>query len=153
MDIHCIFMLFLYTPRALYCLFYVTFLYSDIPCTILYPSNSSVYISTIQQKTRMIIIRVFQNRPSACTSSFGGDEENRTPVRKHCSTGLSERSLCFDLESQALTNKLHWSDLDTFSRSGLRELAFRYPAIGLFSAHAGDKQKEVSIKLLKRNLR
>ena len=34
----------------------------------------------------------------------------------------------------------------------LRELIIRYPAVGLFSAHAGKERKEVSIKLLKRIL-
>lgn len=33
---------------------------------------------------------------SSYINSFGGDEENRTPVRKHCSTSFSERILCLN---------------------------------------------------------
>ena len=45
-------------------------------------------------------------------SAFGGDEENRTPVRKRCRLSLSERSLYIDLKSLTPTDRLQIIDLD-----------------------------------------
>ena len=46
----------------------------------------------------------------------GGDEENRTPVRKHCFTGFSERSSRFALRTQAPMSGLKSSDPSKMSR-------------------------------------
>ena len=83
----------------------------------------------------------------------GGDEENRTPVRKYCCIDFSERSLWLDLRNRPSTNKRLHSDLDKSSRQRLRELALRYPAVSPLSVFAGEKQTGVSLKRLKRNLR
>ena len=42
----------------------------------------------------------------------GGDEENRTPVRKYCFTAFSERSLYFKFETLPPADRLQYFYLD-----------------------------------------
>ena len=86
-------------------------------------------------------------------SSSGGDEENRTPVRKHCLMGFSERSLCFALRIKTPADRLLSSDSTKVSLSSLRKSALRYPAFVLLSAQAGAKRKEAGVKPPERSLR
>ena len=59
----------------------------------------------------------------------------------------------FKFKRWADTDNRRPSDPGEISPKASRSQPFGYPAIGLLSAHAGDKQTEVSIKLLKRSFR
>ncbi len=83
----------------------------------------------------------------------GGDEENRTPVRKRCHIDFSERSQCLSLRVGQTQTTAVPPILEKFPLQASRSQPVEYPAIDLLSAHAGDKQTEVSIKLLKRSFR
>lgn len=88
-----------------------------------------------------------------CRFLSGGDEENRTPVRKHCFIGFSERSLCFNLRIRPPTDRLPSSDFAKSSPSSLRKSALEYPAVVLLSAQAGAKRTEAGVKPPERSLR
>ena len=88
-----------------------------------------------------------------CRFFSGGDEENRTPVRKHCFIGFSERSLCFYLRIQTPADRLPSSDSAKISLLSLRKSTLRYPAVVLLSAQAGAKRTEAGVKPPERSLR
>ena len=75
----------------------------------------------------------------------GGDEENRTPVRKHCLTNFSERSLWLSFGSQPSADNQLCPYLDESSQSSLRELAVRYPAVCPLSVPAGEERTGVAL--------
>ena len=85
--------------------------------------------------------------------SFGGDEENRTPVRKYCYTDFSERSLWLFLRNRLSTNKGPHPDLDKgFPRQAPR-IASQVSHIWPLFCPSGSQSERGGFKQPVRNLR